>query len=71
MPIAGYGSVYEARVDLVDSVVVHAVLLQRTWNVILHEDVACRRELMEDLDSGWVLERECKRLLVAVYLCTR
>jgi hypothetical protein len=56
LAITGDGSVNKPRVDLVDRVEVHAIFLQGPWDVVLDQDIAFCRQLMENLDPGRVLE---------------
>ena len=46
----------DARIDLRDALVVHAVLLERIWEVVLDQYIAFLDELMQDADAGLVLE---------------
>lgn len=68
LAISRDGCIDERRVDLVDCLVVQAILLQRTWNVVLYQNITLRRKLVEDVNSSGILERESQRLFVAVDL---
>ena len=56
------------RVDLMQRLEVHTVLLQCPWHVILDQDIGIGCKLMQHLDTSGVRERESNGLLVPVHL---
>lgn len=60
LAISGDGGIDEGRVDLVDSFEVQTVLFQRSRDVILNKDVALGRQLVENFDTGRVLEGQAQ-----------
>ena len=70
LAIASNGSIDEARVDLVDCIVVHAIFLESPRDVVFDENVALGRKLVEDLDACGVLKGQGERLFIPVDLGT-
>jgi len=68
LAIAGNRGVDQGRVDLVNAVEVEAVLGQRSWEIILDEDVALGGQPVEEGDSRRILKGQAQRLLVTVHL---
>lgn len=68
LAVSSNGSIDQGRVDLVDSIEVQTVLLQRSRDVILDKDVALGRQLVENVNTGRVLEGQAQRLLIPVHL---
>lgn len=70
LAVAGDTRIYQAAVDLTNRLVVHVVFLESIGKIILHQDIAVLDELVQDPDSGRLLEGETNRFLVPVYLET-
>ncbi len=56
LTIAGDAGVDQTRIDLCDAVVVHAVLFERTGEIILNEYIAVFGKLVQYVNTGLVLE---------------
>ncbi len=68
LTVPGDGRVDQSRVDAAEGFVVHAILLQGAREVVLHEDVALQRELLQNAHALLVLEGHADGFLIAVYL---
>jgi len=68
LAIARDRSIDQPWVNLVYRIKVQLVLFERSRDVVLDKDIAPGRQLMQDLDAGWILERKGQRLFVAVHL---
>lgn len=51
-----------------DGLVVKAILLERSGDVVLNKDIAFSRQFVEDLNASGVLKRQSQRFLVPVDL---
>jgi hypothetical protein len=68
LAISGDGCIDETGIDLAKGVIVHAILLQGSGQVVLHEDVALGGEFVQNIHALPVLEGQANRFLIAVYL---
>lgn len=68
LAVSGDGGIDQGWVNLVDSIEVQTVLLQRSRDVVLDKDVALGRQLVKNVDAGRVLEGQAQRLLIPVHL---
>ena len=58
----------QARIDLRQALIVHTVLLQRSWQIVLDKYIRFLCQLVQDFDACRMLERETQRLLISVDL---
>lgn len=68
LAIACDAGVDDAWVNLRDALVVHAVLLECIGQIVLDQYITLLDKLVQNVDAGFVLEREPEGLLVAVDL---
>lgn len=68
MAITRDARVDEFRVDLCQTFIVQAVLLEASWQVVLDQNVRVLDKLGYNVDAGLFLEREGERLFVSIDL---
>lgn len=68
LSVAGDASVDKPGVDVVDALEVHLVLLERVWQVILHQNIAVLGQFVKDLLPWSFREGQSYGFLVSINL---
>lgn len=57
LTVSSNTGIHKLWIDFGDALVVHLVLLQGSWKVVLDQDIAVLCKLVQDLNTSWTLER--------------